>query len=94
MDVRDAPKLLPELRKASVDGMEILMHGRCDVVSIDDRALRRAVFGISNEGCDRGLPRSSRPGFPMPPLCAFSMLDSDEFSPDIPIRFLACVEPS
>ena len=32
------PKILPEWRKASDDGVEFIMHSRRDAVSIDDRA--------------------------------------------------------
>ena len=53
MDIRDGPKRLPELRMASVDGVAIPLHGRCDAFSTDNHAALWEVFGNSNEGFDR-----------------------------------------
>ena len=59
---------LPEHWKASVDGIEILMHGRRDAVSLDGRASHREIFGISNERCGRGGSSLARSGFSMSPM--------------------------
>ena len=92
-DVRDSPKNLPELRKATVDGMEVLLHGRCDAISIDDRALRREVFGFSNVGCGRGSQRATWSGFPMPSM-RFLEGRLRRILARYPDSLHACVEPS
>ena len=86
MDILHTPKNLTGLRKASVDDVEIPMHGGRDSVSIDDRAPRSEVFGISNKK-DAVAERRSRCGRAFRrPLRVVSKADGRQIPSEIPIR--------